>query len=405
LPGLSPLMSNHVWVTGMGIVSSIGMGLEENLDALLSCRRGIRPITILDTMHRDDFLVGEIPLSDRELMEKLGIPWSRYRNYTRTSLLGMIAAREALQFSGIDPTDGIPTAFISASTVGGMDKTEREFSTGNVSSGFVATHPCGDSSNKIADFLGLKGYRTTLSTACSSGANALLHAARLIKQGYVDRAVVGGVDALSRFTLNGFNSLMILDRSASKPFDRNRKGLNLGEGAGFLVLESERLLTADHNRKICRLSGYANANDAHHQTASSPDGQGAFDAMSGALTLSGLSPADIDYINAHGTGTENNDASEGTALLRLFGEQLPPFSSTKAFTGHTLGAAASIESVFSVLAIQQGMIFPGLGFEEPMEEPAISPATGLIRGVNLRHVLSNSFGFGGNNSTLIFSKS
>jgi len=195
---------------------------------------------------------------------------------------------------------------------------------------------------------------------------------------------------------------MILDREDCRPFDRSRKGLNLGEGAGFLVLESDRIVAEE--KKICRLSGYANANDAHHQTASSPDGQGAYDAMIGALAKSGLKVGEIDYINAHGTGTENNDASEGIALLRVFGNQLPPFSTTKAFTGHTLGAAAGVEAVFSALAIREGMIFPSLGFKEPMEEPAVSPVTEVQKGLELRHVLSNSFGFGGNNSTLILSK-
>jgi 3-oxoacyl-[acyl-carrier-protein] synthase-1 len=220
----------------------------------------------------------------------------------------------------------------------------------------------------------------------------------------VERAIAGGTDALSKFTFNGFNSLMILDKEDCRPFDRRRKGLNLGEGAGYLVLESGRLLPAGDKRKICRLSGYANANDAHHQTASSPGGQGAFDAMTGALTRSGLHPGEIDYINAHGTGTENNDASEGAALVSLFGDQIPPFSSTKSFTGHTLGAAAGIEAVFSVLAIQHGVLFPGLGFDEPMETPSIYPVPTLEAGLEINHVLSNSFGFGGNNSTLIFSK-
>ncbi len=395
-------MANQIWISGLGIVSSIGMNVGESLDSLVWGRRGIGPITILDTIHRENFRVGEISLKDEQLMELLEIPAASYRKYTRTTLLGILAAREALLDSGIDLADGIATALVSATTVGGMDKTERDFPGGDVSTGFVTTHPCGDSTDKIAAFLGIEGYRTTLSTACSSGANAIIHAARLIKHGHVERALVGGVDALSKFTLNGFNTLMILDREDCRPFDRSRKGLNLGEGAGFLVLESDRVVS--EGKKICRLSGYANANDAHHQTASSPDGQGAFDAMSGALAMAEIRPEAIDYINAHGTGTENNDASEAFALLRVFGEKLPPFSSTKAFTGHTLGAAAGVEAVFSALAIREGIIFPGLGFKEPMEESAVSPVTDVQKGVDLRHVLSNSFGFGGNNSTLIFSK-
>ena len=397
-------MNNHIWITGIGVASSIGINVKESLSALISGKRGLGPVKILETIHKDRFSVGEIPLCDQQMMEMLGIPASSYNDYIRTSLIGIIVAREALQNSGLDLGDGVPTALVSATTVGGMDKSEREYSGANVDSGFISTHPCGDSTNKIADYLGMEGYRTTLSTACSSGANALIHAARLIKHGYVERAVVGGVDALSKFTLNGFNSLMIIDPDECRPFDCNRKGLNLGEGAGFLVLESDRLASRDQNRRMCRLSGYANANDAHHQTASSPDGQGAYDAMIEALTLAGITPDKIAYINAHGTGTENNDASEGAALVRVFGEQLPPFSSTKSFTGHTLGAAAGIEAVFSVLALREGILFPQPGFEEAMESPSIRPLTQVEQGVNIRHVLSNSFGFGGNNSTLIFSK-
>jgi 3-oxoacyl-[acyl-carrier-protein] synthase-1 len=286
-----------------------------------------------------------------------------------------------------------------------MDKTEGSIGSEVAGHEFVRTHPCGDSTEKIAGYLGLTGYRTTLSTACSSGANAIIHAARLIRHGLAERVIAGGVDALSRFTLNGFNSLMILDKEMCRPFDRDRKGLNLGEGAGFLVLESDRRVEQDGSRKLARLSGYANTNDAFHQTASSPEGEAAFLAMTKALTMSGIGPGEVDYINVHGTGTENNDASEGSALVRVFGGNPPPFSSTKSYTGHTLGAAAGVEAVFSVLAIREGLLVPGLGFEIPMEPPGIVPVTELREAVSIRHVLSNSFGFGGNNSSLIFSKS
>lgn len=397
-------MNDQIWITGLGVASSIGINVEESLESLSSGKRGLGPIEILDTIHKDTFKVGEIALTNHQMMDILEIPTKSYRSYTRTSLIGMIAAREAILSSDIDLSDGIITALVSATTVGGMDKTEKEYASANVASGFVSTHPCGDSTDKIADFLKMDGYRTTLSTACSSGANAIIHAARLIRHGLADRALVGGVDALSKFTLNGFNSLMILDRDACRPFDRNRKGLNLGEGAGFLLMESDRILAPTDKRKICRLSGYANTNDAFHQTASSPDGQGAYDAMTQAMALSGIYPGDINYINAHGTGTENNDASEGAALIRVFGDQLPPFSSTKSFTGHTLGAAAGLEAVFSALAIKEGMLFPNPGFKEPMLSPSISPVSSFKREMSLDHVLSNSFGFGGNNSTLIFSK-
>jgi len=229
--------------------------------------------------------------------------------------------------------------------------------------------------------------------------------AKLIKNGVLDRVIVGGTDSLSKFTLNGFNTLMILTDSYNTPFDNDRKGLNLGEAAAFIVLESDEVVKKENKKVLGYLSGYGNANDAHHQTASSENGQGAYLAMEKALKVSGLDKKNIDYINVHGTATPNNDLSEGIAMIRIFGEnQVPEFSSTKAFTGHTLAAAAGIEAVYSILAMQNNVIFPNLNFKTKMEEFDLTPITEL-KEKNINHVLSNSFGFGGNCSTLIFSKS
>jgi 3-oxoacyl-[acyl-carrier-protein] synthase-1 len=216
--------------------------------------------------------------------------------------------------------------------------------------------------------------------------------------------VAGGTDALTKFTLNGFNSLMILDPAYCRPFDNERQGLNLGEGAGYLVLVSDAVAATLSSPVDTVLSGYANTNDAYHQTASSPDGRGSWLAMKTALERSGLEAAEIDYINLHGTGTQNNDLAEGTAIRRLFDPRYPKMSSTKSFTGHTLGASGGIEAVFSVLAIRQGVVFPNLRFRTPMPELPFVPETTFLRDVAIRHVLSNSFGFGGNCSSLVFSK-
>ena len=220
----------------------------------------------------------------------------------------------------------------------------------------------------------------------------------------LDVVVAGGTDALTKFTLNGFNTLMILDEQLCQPFDDNRRGLNLGEGAGYVVLVSEKVAASLTKKPAVKLSGYCNANDAYHQTASSPDGNGSFLAMTGALKKSGLQPSDIDYINLHGTGTQSNDIAEGTAIQRLFSGAYPKMSSTKSFTGHTLGACGGIEAVFSILAIKHGMMFPNLRLQTPMKELAFTPITKLIKNIAINHVLSNSFGFGGNCSSLIFSK-
>ena len=194
--------------------------------------------------------------------------------------------------------------------------------------------------------------------------------------------------------------MLILDKEHCRPFDNTRTGLNLGEGAGYLVLQSEKTLTKE---PYCELSGYANINEAYHQTGSSPDGDGPFLSMTQAMEASGVNPKEISYVNVHGTGTPSNDASESKALQRIFGEQLPPFSSVKAFIGHTLGASEGIEAVYSVLSIHHGMIYPNLNFATAIEETGLYPETTFREGFPIRHVLSNSFGFGGNDSSLLFS--
>ncbi|MDR6489718.1 3-oxoacyl-[acyl-carrier-protein] synthase-1 [Chryseobacterium vietnamense] len=399
-------MSQKIAITGMGIISSIGNNVEENFISLRSGKHGISDIEMFETRHTGAIKTGEIKLSNEELAEKLQL--DEDNNVTRTSLLGMISAKEAVESAGISDINGYRTGLISSTSVGGMDITEKYFYSYEdfpEKQKYIDAHDAGNSSLAIAGYLGLKGMVSTISTACSSAANAIMMGAKLIKNGVLDRVIVGGTDSLSKFTLNGFNTLMILTDSYNTPFDNNRKGLNLGEAAAFLVLESEEMVKKENKKVLAYLSGYGNANDAHHQTASSDNGQGAFLAMQQALKISGLEKENIDYINVHGTATPNNDLSEGIAMIRIFGEnKVPEFSSTKAFTGHTLAAAAGIEAVFSVLAMQNSVIFPNLNFKTKMEEFDLTPVTEL-KEKNINHVLSNSFGFGGNCSTLIFSKS
>jgi 3-oxoacyl-[acyl-carrier-protein] synthase-1 len=291
-----------------------------------------------------------------------------------------------------------------------MDKTEDFFESFmmNAAAGKlrdVVYHECGSITEIVADHLGINHFISTVSTACSSSANAVFTGARMIRHGLLDLALVGGADALTRFTLNGFNTLMILDKSFCKPFDEHRQGLNLGEGAGYLVLVSEEIMNRLNKSAYCRIAGYSNANDAYHQTASSPGGTGSFLAMKNALENSGLVPGDIDYINLHGTGTNNNDIAEGTAIKLLFDPVYPKMSSTKSFTGHTLGASGGMEAVFSALAIRHGIIYPNLRFETPMKELPFTPVTKFLNHQRVKHVISNSFGFGGNCTSLVFSAS
>jgi 3-oxoacyl-(acyl-carrier-protein) synthase len=398
-------MAENVFIAGVGAITAIGNTVAGCLAAMEKEQPGMGSISYLETVHRNQIPVAEVKLTNEALATLAGLP----SHISRTALLSSIAAQEALDDAGIENISSLRAGFISANTVGGMDKTEHFFADylANPSNGKlreVLHHECGSVTEFVADQVGIRNYVSTISTACSSSANAIFFGARMIRHGLLDVVVAGGTDTLTKFTLNGFNSLMILDREFCRPFDDTRAGLNLGEGAGYLVLVSEKVAASLQKEMYARLSGYQNANDAFHQTASSPGGDGSFFAMTGALKRSGLQTSDIDYINLHGTGTQNNDLAEGTAIKRLFGETPPPMSSTKSFTGHTLGASGGIEAVFSVLAVKHGMLFPNLRFATPMSELGLVPQLNFRKDQTIKHVLSNSFGFGGNCSSLIFSK-
>ncbi len=423
------MISAPVYIAGLGIISAIGRNVTENLHALESGEAGMQAIQYLETAHRGEFPLAEVKAGNEELAVLTGLMDRRGRppvNVSRTALLSFIAAKEALEQAGLPMGAGtlgdqqgvtdrgasqsrLRIGMVSANTVGGMDKTEEFYRAflENPKKGRlrdVLLHECGSTTEWVADRLGISDFITTIDTACSSSANAIFFAARLIRHGFLDAVVAGGTDSLTRFTLNGFNTLMILDREYCMPFDEDRRGLNLGEGAGYVLLVSEKVAATLPAAPVARLAGFCNRNDAFHQTASSPDGRGSFMAMQGALENSGLQPSDIDYINLHGTGTTNNDLAEGTAIGRLFDPVYPPMSSTKSFTGHTLGASGGIEAVFSALSVQKDLIYPNLRWRTPMKELPFTPETSLITNRPIKHVLSNSFGFGGNCSSLIFSK-
>ncbi|MEO6523624.1 MAG: beta-ketoacyl-[acyl-carrier-protein] synthase family protein [Mucilaginibacter sp.] len=398
-------MSSEVYISGLGAITAIGNNVAECYAALRNGQAGMGEITGLATIHRNKIPVAEVKLTNDELAEMGGLS----AHLSRTALLSMVAAREALNDAGIAGLNQLRTGFVSANTVGGMDKSEEffvEFLADNAKGKLknVYDHECGSMTELVAVPLGISKQMTTISTACSSSANAIFYGARMIKNGLLDVVIAGGTDALAKFTLNGFNTLMILDKAFCKPFDENREGLNLGEGAGYVVLVSDKVAKTLNKQPYCKLSGYNNSNDAYHQTASSPEGTGSYLAMQGALKKAGLQTSDISYINLHGTGTPNNDSAEGTAVKRLFEPNFPPMSSTKSYTGHTLGASGAVEAVFSVLAIQHNVIYPNLRFETQMHELPFAPETELRTDVQVNHVMSNSFGFGGNCTSLIFSK-
>ena len=399
------MKATDIHVTGAGIISALGTGWQATLEALKNRQSGVAPLRYLTTSH-SHFPADEVKYSNLEMKEMLN--YQPDDAVIRSALLGIIALKEALsqaRFENRDPA--LRVAFISGITVGGMDQAElwyQDFLENDSKNAYIELNDCGGATEQIADYFGEFQMVSTVVTACSSSANAIMLGADLIKENRADMVIAGGCECLSRYHLNGFNTLMILDTEICKPFDRDRTGINLGEGAGYLVLESAEMAQKRGVQSIGRISGYGNACDAFHQTASSPDGLGAFLAMKSALELAGLKPEDIDYINAHGTGTPNNDLTEGIAVMNLFGEHVPPLSSIKSYLGHTTSAAGSVEAIVSLLALKHDFLPVSLNFRHPIEEHSFVPATDPTPPRPLRHILSNSFGFGGNSSAIVLSK-
>ena len=396
-------MSSGIAITGMGIISALGIGLDKTYTSLLEKRCPIASPKYLKTVHTN-LPCGEVEYSNSQLVELIGE--DKERLFPRSALLGIVAARAAEEDACLK--EGTKVALISGTTVGGMDITEsylNNFLEGPENSDKIFLHLDGVCNDLIADSLKSRVvYTDVISTACSAAANAIAFGAELIESGRYDVIIAGGTESLTRYHFNGFNSLMILDDTPCRPFDASRKGLNLGEGAGFIVLESIEHAQKRGAKIRGLLSGWGNACDAFHQTASSPDGKGAYLAMTKALKKAGLKPEDIDYVNAHGTGTQNNDLSEGKALMTLFGDKVPYIGSTKCFTGHATSAAAALEAIISLLVIEKRFIPANLRYERGDAELSFSPVTETVTDIDVRNVISNSFGFGGNDTSLIFSK-
>jgi 3-oxoacyl-(acyl-carrier-protein) synthase len=393
---------SRIFVTGIGIISAIGKDLETNRQSLIDGKCGIRVLGLFPSRYSGILPCGEIGMETESLRDilKAGQP-----AYTRTSLLAIHAFDEAIRHVGWDKSivQSPDTALVSATTVGGMCLTDELYQDAHLESGgspHLASYDGGSIALHLQSHFGLSGIINSINTACSSSANAIMYGARLIRHGLARRAIVGGVDSLAKFTLNGFNALHILAPGPCRPFDMDRQGLNLGEGAAFLTLEREDDI---HNRKVyAEYAGYGNANDSFHPSSLSAEGDGPFLSMELALASAGLSREDIGFINAHGTGTENNDESESRAMIRLFGTP-PTFSSTKSNTGHTLGAAGAVEAVYSILNLLHQEVYASLHFNQPIQQTGLRPV--LEYGPRkMRHVMSNSFGFGGNCTSLIFSK-
>lgn len=397
-------MSSSVLILDYQIVSALGLDVHANLQALIKEQSGIEQQTLEVSKHTKPF--GAIKYDNEALKELIKIKFLNQvfclDHFPRATLLHILALHHLEHWFEYSNTSKI--GLISANTVGGIDQTSAMLQK-TATTFKIPYHEAGAITQQALAFFNQKIWHTTISTACSSSANSIMMGAKMIAQKKLDVVIVGGVDALTPYTINGFLSLKILDDHQCQPFSAERAGLNLGEGAAFLVLASEEWAKKNNVKGKAILSGFGNANDAYHQTASSPEGVGNFLAMQSALDRAKLKPEHIQYVNAHGTGTDNNDTSENNAINQIFENvsSKPLMSSTKTYTGHTLGAAGAIEAVFSLLAIQEQIAWGQGPTKALMEDLALKVA---VQGQNhdIQHILSNSFGFGGNCSSLIFSK-
>ncbi len=393
---------DRIVVTGIGAISAIGNTVAENRSSLVNGKCGIGRLENFPSKYSGIIPVGEIKITTEAFKEKLD---AFEPEITRTTLLALHAMKEAIDDSHLSNNEisSFDTALINATTVGGMCLTDEMYNDSQKDTRgteYLSSYDYASISMYLQKRFAIKGPVNTINTACSSSANAIMYGARLIKNGKARRAIVGGVDSLAKFTINGFSALHILSKEKCTPFDEDRKGLNLGEGSAFLVLEKESDVIVKKIYAV--LSGYANANDSFHASSLSDEGIGPNKAMSDALSNAKLIPSQIDFINAHGTATENNDLVESFAMQRLF-EKVPAFASTKANTGHTLGAAGALEAVYCVLNLLEQELYPAIHFNKSIPGTGLTPVKSYQK-ISLNNIMSNSFGFGGNCTSLIFSK-
>ncbi|MCU4155832.1 beta-ketoacyl-[acyl-carrier-protein] synthase family protein [Carboxylicivirga sp. A043] len=394
----------NIFVTGLGCISPLGFNLKENLAQLRAEQDGLVRSEYLESRYKSEKFYGEVKMDTSSLLDRINV--SCKKGLTRTDALAFVAFDEAINHAGLTKTEveSHDTAFISASTVGGMCLTDELYRDANLNtetSEYSGSYNCAAHTLRITKEYKIKGITNTINTACSSSANAIMLGLKLIRSGRVKRAIVGGADSLAKYTVNGFNALQILSDKKCTPFDSERDGLNLGEGAAYIVLEAEEACLS--KEKYARLLGAGNTNDAFHTSSMSDTADGVTACIRQALQDGGMAENDIDYINAHGTGTQNNDQVELTGFSNVF-KSIPPFSSTKSYTGHTLGAAGSLEAIYSILSIKHNEIYPSLRVSNAIAGFDVSPVAGYTNDITINTVLSNSYGFGGNCTSLLFGK-
>jgi 3-oxoacyl-[acyl-carrier-protein] synthase II len=395
----------RLWVTGLGLVTPLGPSVEETWGRLVRGERAIRPITLFDTQGQRASVAGEVGVVDVPAgpPEVVGA-WSR------TSGMAVSAAGEAMRMARLRAATA-RVGLVVGSTTGGMFETERLLATLHGEPDCrrslvgMLSHPLTATGDRLDERLGPFARVRTLSSACSSGANAIVVAAAWLLSGEVDAVVAGGSDGLCRLTLSGFNAIAALDPELCRPFDRRRRGTNLGEGAGFVVLERAETARARGASPVAELAGWALGSEGYHITHPAPDGALVASLIERALDRAGMHSRDVDYINAHGTGTLANDRMEAVAIGRALGDEVRrvPVSSSKAQIGHTLGAAGAIEAVITALVVARRTIVPTAGLDEPEASLGLLHVPHVGREVpRVRAAVSNAFGFGGMDTVLVF---
>jgi 3-oxoacyl-[acyl-carrier-protein] synthase II len=407
-------MMQKVVVTGMGVVSPVGNSCEELWKALSEGRSGIGPITHFDSSELSVTIAAECGLVEPEGMNSKDL-----RRRDRYTLYALYASDEALKQSGLDITKENPMrcGVVLGSGIGGLETIEEqhlvyiEKGPARVSPMMIPKILSNMAAGEVAIRHGLQGPNKAVVTACASGAQSISDAVNTIRLGFADVMLAGGSEAgVVPFGVAGFAAIKALSRRnddplrASRPFDLDRDGFVIGEGAGLLVLESEEHAKARGAAILAEIAGYGETCDAFHITAPRPDGSGAAGAMNIALSDARVNPEDVDYFNAHGTSTKYNDISEALALKTVFGDNMPPVSSSKSMIGHLLGAAGAVEAVACVLSIQSGVLHPNVNYETPDPECPINVIANEAREADVRVIMSNSLGFGGHNASLIIRK-
>ncbi|MBW2621946.1 MAG: beta-ketoacyl-ACP synthase II [Deltaproteobacteria bacterium] len=405
----------RVAVTGLGILSPLGIGLEANWDAILAGRSGIGPITRFDASQVRTQIAGEVKdFKAEDFLDK-----KTARRLDRFIHFAVAGARMALEDSGlpITPENSERIGTVIGCGLGGLETIER-YHTVMLNKGpdritpfFIPMLIGNMAPGQISMEFGLKGPNLCFSTACAAGTHAIGESYRLIQSGECDAMVTGGAEAvISMLGLAGFMAMRAIStrndepEKASRPFDLERDGFIMAEGAGILILEEWELALERGANIYAEVSGFGMSSDAHHITEPAEGGAGAVQCMRAAIKDAGLKLDDIDTINAHGTSTPKNDASETQAIKTVFGDRAKkvPVHSTKSMTGHLLGAAGGVEAVYSILALKNGVIPPTINYENPDPECDLDYVPNQARKADLKTIMSNSFGFGGTNGTLIF---